>query len=273
MQGSPWYHTVLEHTTAAVLSLLPAPSPSLKQLRACKLVGHRGTHLGTPFIENTLPGFFALANTGVWGVELDIRWTKDLVPVVSHDADCARLFQSSINIADVDYARLHSEVPAIPSLEAVIDAVGNKLHLMIELKDDSYPQPPQQKQILHSLLSRLVPATDYHILALQPDLFKHVSFVPLEAQVIVGIFNVKQVSQYAQALRCGGVAGAYPFFTKKLRALHHELGQCVGTGHINTKRLLFREIAKGTDWIFSNRALSLQTLINTTIKAQTQYPN
>ena len=262
MNDAPWYINSLEKATSFIYSCLPSPRPSLSQLHSCKIIGHRGAHLGTTFVENTLPGFMALADCGVWGVELDIRWTKDLIPIISHDPDCKRLFKKSLVIAETEFKQLRSEVPQIPNLAEVVLHVGGKLHLMLEIKNDPYPRPQTQAIILQSTLANLTPVVDYHFLALKPELFEYVPFASLESQVIVGTFNAKETSQYAEQYEYGGLAGAYPFFTKKLRHKHSNLNQKIGTGHINTKRILSQEIAKGTDWIFSNRALTLQTWIN-----------
>ena len=261
MNDSPWYINALERITNTLFSCLPSPKPSLRDLQKCKIVGHRGAHLGTPFIENSLEGFIALAEAKVWGAEMDIRWTQDLVPVISHDPDCRRLFQQPLLIANTPFAKLREQVPLIPSLEEVVNAVGKRLHLMLEIKQEYHPQPAQQSASLQDILSPLKAERDYHFLTLDRTLFSLVSFAPLTSQVLVSILNTKVVSAQASEINYGGIAGAYPFFTQKIRQQHRRFGQKIGVGHIDSKRLLFQQIAKGTDWIFSNRALKLQTII------------
>ena len=34
---------------------------------------------------------------GSYGIEFDVRWTKDLVPVIHHDCDCSRVWGRSID--------------------------------------------------------------------------------------------------------------------------------------------------------------------------------
>jgi len=262
MNDSPWYINVLEQIVHTAFSCLPAPSPTATQLRACKLVGHRGAHIGTPYLENSLPGFIAMAEAGVWGVETDLRWTKDLVPVLSHDPDCRRLFNNSLVIADTNFSVLRKEIPNICSLAEVIEQCGKSLHLMLEIKSEPYPDPSQQANILHDILASLTAVENYHLLALTPELFTYFPFACQESLVLVGTLNTRKASRAALQTTCGGFAGAYPFFTQSLRGAHQQLGQKIGTGHINSKRLLFQEIAKGTDWIFSNKVLQLQKILN-----------
>ena len=41
---------------------------------------------------------------------------------------------------------------------------------------------------------------------------------------------------------------------------HHRLGQGIGTGFPGSRRCLYREVARGVDWIFSNRAAAMQAI-------------
>ncbi len=85
----PVFHRVVDF----FYHYLPQPFPGPERLRRCKIVSHRGQH-DTPGVrENTLAAFETARACGVWGIELDIRWTRDLVPVVTHDPDLRRVFQ------------------------------------------------------------------------------------------------------------------------------------------------------------------------------------
>lgn len=205
---------------------------------------------------------------GVWGAEMDIRWTKDLVPVISHDPDCQRLFQVALKIADTPFSTLRRQVPQIPTLEEIVNAFAGRLHLMLEIKADVFPQPSRQAAILEQLLQPLTPVRDYHLLALDRALFANTTFAPLQSQVLVSILNSSRMSKQALEVNYGGIAGAYPFFTASLRQRHKQIGQRIGVGHIDSKRLLYQQIANGTDWIFSNRAIELQNIIRSECEAE-----
>lgn len=262
MKDSPWHLNALERATQLAFNCLPSPKPSKEQLQGCKIVGHRGAHAGTAFLENTLPGFQALVDAGVWGIEMDIRWTTDLVPVISHDADCLRVFNNPTVIAETPFAQLRQQVPLVPSLEEVVAEIGGRIHLMLEIKSEPYRHPIKQSQKLEQVLSNLSPGEDFHLLALDRNLLSLANFAPLASQLLVSITNTKLISEQALTLNYGGIAGAYPFYTQKIRRKHQAIKQKIGVGHIDSKRLLFQEINKNTDWIFSNRALELQQMIN-----------
>src|SRR5689334_4847725 len=88
-----------------------------EQLAVCRLVSHRGEKDNRTVIENTYGAFDPLRGSGVYGLELDVRWTRDRVPVVFHDADLRRLFGAPERLADLGWTQLHAGWPAIPRLD------------------------------------------------------------------------------------------------------------------------------------------------------------
>ena len=65
------------------------------------VVGHRGV-CGHPAVkENTLEAFDIAVGLG-GGIELDLRLTKDGVPVVSHDPDLQRIHGAEGEIAELE---------------------------------------------------------------------------------------------------------------------------------------------------------------------------
>jgi len=81
------YHfdKLLQLLVDGVFAGIPQPKPTISDLRNCKIVSHRGEHDNKIVKENTLAAFDRVLHQGIWGIELDIRWTKDLQPVVIHD--------------------------------------------------------------------------------------------------------------------------------------------------------------------------------------------
>ena len=101
----------------------------------CKVVSHRGEDPKLANIENTILAFDKMRDSGIWGIEFDVRWTQDLQPVVIHDKDFRRLFNSKKAVNDLTLSEIKEKFPLVPSLEEVIRRYGKKLHLMIEIKD------------------------------------------------------------------------------------------------------------------------------------------
>jgi len=69
-----------------------------------KIIGHRGCASYAP--ENTLEGLHTAADMGVEWVELDVKLTKDQVPVMFHDETLERTTNGSGNMAEITYEDL-----------------------------------------------------------------------------------------------------------------------------------------------------------------------
>lgn len=243
-----------------IFEVLPQQVPGQTAFTACKIIAHRGEHDNITILENTLSAFDLAVDSGVWGIECDLRWTKDLVPVISHDASCERLFGRSERICDLPYAELRELLPLIPSLQELIESYGGKAHLMIEIKDEYYPEPEQQKQILERLLADLTPGVDYHFLALDLMLFKKVDFISAKFHFPVAETNYRRLSRLSIEINLGGLTGHFLLLGNKLKQRHELAGQKIGTGFITSKNCLFRELNRGVEWIFSNNAVRIQRI-------------
>jgi glycerophosphoryl diester phosphodiesterase len=250
----------------AVYSLLPSPLPSRRALQACKLVSHRGEHDNRRVIENTLPAFRQARDAGVWGLEADIRWSQDLVPLVTHDPDGLRLFGDAGIFAQMDFARIRQRMPLVPSLEELLDEFGGNMHLMLEIKQEHYPQPARQRDILRQMLAALEPGADYHFLALDTQLFQHVDFVERCFCFPVAELNVAKLSAASLEAGYGGLTGHFLLLGKALQQRHEAVGQRIGTGFISSRNCLYRELNRDIEWVFSNDAVRMQACLDAALK-------
>jgi glycerophosphoryl diester phosphodiesterase len=245
---------------------LPQPLPQKERLKHCKIVSHRGEYNNKTVFENTNPAFDRVRDQGVWGIELDIRWTKDLQPVVSHDKDLQRLFHSNLDINRTTKAELKKDFPLIPSLTEVIQRYGKTLHLMVEIKKEDYPDPVYQNQVLKDLFSPLTPQNDFHFLSLYPEMFNLIDFVPTQTFLPIAELNVHTISKITIQKNYRGILGHYLLLTAALIEKHHDKKQEVGTGWIGSKNSLFRELNRGVKWLFSNNAVKLQLICNSLLQ-------
>lgn len=240
----------------------PQPVPTRKKLLGCKIVSHRGEHDNQVVFENTIDAFHRVYQAGIWGIEFDIRWTQDLQPVVFHDPDLKRLFQSDRRISDLTRDEIRKRYPLIPDLAEVIQQYGKKLHLMVEIKKEPYPQPEYQNQVLQELFAPLIPRTDYHIMSLAPEMFPQLTFVDCSCFLPIAEANFIQLSRLAFEKQYGGITGHYLLLFNGLLNKHRRRHQKVGTGFPASRNALFRELNRGIDWIFTNHALPLQDIRN-----------
>lgn len=251
---------LLQLAVDAVFAVIPQPRPQKSALLNCKIVSHRGEHDNKSVKENTLAAFDRVLEQGIWGIEFDIHWTRDLQPVVIHDFDCWRVFGSTTEISQVTLDELQKSNAEIPSLEQVIQRYGKKIHLMAEIKQEMFPDPQLQRERLKLLFSSLEPGVDYHILALDPVLFELVSFLPGPALLTVAEFNIDEISEITLAKNYAGLSGHYLLISNSRIRKHDDRNQKTGTGFARSRFCLYRELNRGVDWIFTNHALKLHRI-------------
>lgn len=109
-----------------------------------KMIAHRGFSVRER--ENTAAAFIAAGNRSFYGIECDIRLTRDDVFVVCHDADTGRVAPEKHAIRDLTYQELlavnlydtdHEPKPylKVPTLrEYLTIAMKYRKHCFIELK-------------------------------------------------------------------------------------------------------------------------------------------
>lgn len=119
-------------------------------------------HRGVPKLhqENTLAGFRRAVELGIPAIEMDVRLTADKHAVLCHDDSLERLAGaptlqvSKLTLDELSKVRIRREVPMgidahgdrvvvryereepIPTLDEVLDEVGGKIAMNIELKSD-----------------------------------------------------------------------------------------------------------------------------------------
>lgn len=229
--------------------------PAAEQLRACQIVAHRGAHRQAT--ENTLKAFDLCLQHKAWGVEFDLRWTQDNIPVVMHDSTAGRTFnRPDIAPHKMPWVDLHKAVPELPSLDQVLHLCAHKMHMVIEVKT---LMTPQQQQILADKLKNLKPQQDYHLLCLnETTLLDNISFAPLRAKLLVSEkIPLTQTSQHIIKQGWGGLCGHFLFMTEGILSKHRKAGQKVGTGFISSQNMLYREVSRQVDWIFTDDILTL----------------
>lgn len=260
MRRPEWVDRGFHRMVDAVFAAWPQPVPSPAALRGCQLVSHRGEHDNGHIFENTLAAFDRALEAGVWGIEFDLRWTGDLQPVVHHDSCLGRLFGSALHVRDLTLAQLRADFPLVPTLADVIHRYGGKMHLMMEIKAEPYPNRDRQNKTLAAVFAPLTARADYHLLSLTPDMFDVIDFTSPDAFLLIGETSLPSFSRLALARGFGGICGHYLFATRRHLRRHQGVGQGIGTGYPGSKNVLFREINRGVDWLFSNHAGALQRI-------------
>ncbi len=103
------------------------------------LYAHRGLHDNQGDApENSLRAFQKAVEAG-YGIELDVQLTKDSIPVVFHDYTLKRICGVEGKLCDYTYEELQQfslcdSDQRIPKLADVLECVGGKVPLIVELK-------------------------------------------------------------------------------------------------------------------------------------------
>jgi glycerophosphoryl diester phosphodiesterase len=184
---------------------------------------------------------------GADGIEFDVHFSKDLVPVVHHDVSLQRIFGHPGVLESMTLKEIKAVTPGVPTLEEVLALKG--LHFMIELK---VPMTPAQVIAFTRALEGKTPREDYHLLAIRPELVREHSQTPGAAWMLVGELDLRSRIALSAERGYAGVAGHYLGMSRANVEKLHERGQQAGVGFVPGKNLYNREWSRGVDFVFTN---------------------
>ncbi len=103
-------------------------------------IAHRGLHCEL-IPENSLESFLRAQERG-FSIELDVRLSKDGVPIVFHDKDLSRMTGAKgrvdqYTLKSLKSLRLCNTKHDIPTLQEVLDAINEDTTLIIEIKSET----------------------------------------------------------------------------------------------------------------------------------------
>lgn len=104
-----------------------------------KIIGHRGARGLAP--ENTLASLQKALEHHVDMIEMDLRVTKDGVVILHHDPALTDPNGNRHRIAQTDYAILKDHKKDLTTLEEVLDQIGHKVPLYLEIKPNEPVAP------------------------------------------------------------------------------------------------------------------------------------
>ena len=131
-----------------------------------KVIGHRGAAAYAP--ENTLESIATAADLSAPWVELDVKLTRDGVPIIFHDEMLERTTNGSGAVAETDYTDIQALEAGswfgesfagikIPTLEEALEVIINHdLGLNLEIK----PCPGREKETAEAALDILTQIWD-----------------------------------------------------------------------------------------------------------------
>jgi glycerophosphoryl diester phosphodiesterase len=215
---------------------------------APQLIAHRGVPRELP--ENTLPGFARALELGADGIELDVHATADGVVVVHHDPT-PRATTEDAALAGRPIATLtHREVQRfrvggvaeIPTLTAVLDLVGTRATVYVEIKGQDI-----EREVLRVLEQSAAPCAVHS--------FDHLAVRrvrELRASIPTGALVTRRPADAGALLRELGARDLWPewpIIDEALVRQVHDAGGRVIAWTVNDSRQAARLAAIGVDGV------------------------
>jgi glycerophosphoryl diester phosphodiesterase len=161
-------------------------------------ISHRGLRSAAP--ENTIAAFEAAITAGCDGIELDVHGTVDGTLFVHHDPtfelEGARIPFAMADPHDVAKARLAGD-HAIPKLDAVLEAIGARTQVYIEVKAIGI-----ENDVARCLARHIENMGDYAVHAFDHRVVKRV--LELSPSVRTGILQVGYPIDSCAEMRAAG---------------------------------------------------------------------
>jgi glycerophosphoryl diester phosphodiesterase len=132
------------------------PADSGKKIQQTVNIAHRG---GAGIsAENTLGAIKKAMDMKIEWIEIDVRQTKDRIPVVIHDALLDRTTSMNGSVINLTYKAIQQadagswfnvffKGEKVPALEDVLKTVNAKAKLLVELKENNYSSPGIEKNV------------------------------------------------------------------------------------------------------------------------------
>jgi len=237
--------------TGAAVNILPMPTTR----RRVERIGHRGAPREFP--ENTLPSFERAIALGADAIELDVHVTADGVPIVHHDpATRAKRPLAEMSWEEAARAELAPGV-YIPSLQQVLESVGQRALVYVELKGRGAEQASIDV-IRRSGARCAVHSFDHDAIARASR---------LAPQLRYGILFDKYPANVVQSMRDTLALDVWPQWElideRLVRAVHYAGGRVIAWT-VNSQSAATKLIGLGVDGLCGDDVRILPTFVVTT---------
>lgn len=176
-----------------------------------KIVAHRAGATFAP--ENTIAALNKAIEAQADMAEIDIQETSDHVLIVMHDSNFKRTTGLDQNVWETDYATVKSldtgssysldfTGEPIPTLEKMLDAAKNKIHLMIELKSTGHEENLEEKTIdlirQHGMENQCsIASMDQNILKRSKEIAPEIKTVYITTLLFADLYNISYIDSYS----------------------------------------------------------------------------
>jgi glycerophosphoryl diester phosphodiesterase len=216
------------------------------------LIGHRGTKAHAP--ENTITGFAKGVKLGANSIEFDVRFTKDKIPIVIHDATLDRTTNGKGKVVSFNLAELRKlnagNGEKIPTLkEALLFCKKQKVTPLVELKEKKHTK------IIADTIKQT--KTKPIVLSFYPEALKqfktHAHKIETAFLFSNKIKNVTGFMKLGKVLNANWLFGRKDIVDKKLIETSHKWKFKIAVWVCNTKKEISKFKKLGVDGIASDK--------------------
>ncbi|WUX71820.1 glycerophosphodiester phosphodiesterase [Streptomyces sp. NBC_01429] len=223
-------------------------------------VGHRGDPYRAR--ENTLASVRSARERGADAVEIDVRLTRDGVPVLLHDASLERLWGRDRRLAELTHAEVREltgdGVPTLREALAPVDGpTGSAGRLMIDL-------PGASAESVRTVIGtvRECGAAERVYYCAGPDTMLAVRAADPAAEIAMTWTTLAPPRPaLLAAVRPRWLNYRFGLVSRELADSNHRDGLLVSAWTVDTRRSMRRLIARGVDSITTNRIEVLSGLL------------
>ncbi len=237
---------------------------------SARIIAHRGDSAHAP--ENTIPAFLSAIQSGADSIEMDIRCTRDDVPVVFHDANLRRLTGSNCFVADLNCTDFLSHPLALSepvsnypqatpcTLEDAIALCSNHpgLCLHLELKVSGI----EEKVV--SLLQKYDSVCSYEISSADPAVLKKIKQIDPDTETFLLLSSVSDIRDYILQATADidGISVRSLYVTALLTSIARKRGHKIYAWTVNDTFRLRRLCRLHVNGIITDNPLLLRKMLS-----------
>lgn len=217
-------------------------------------IGHRGAKGHEP--ENTLPSFQKALDLNVDGIELDVHVCKTGELIVIHDFTVDRTTNGSGTVAELSLSEIKAlrinDYFEVPTLEEVLELVGKKCLINIELKGH-HTAKPVSHLIEKYILEKGYSYEDFIVSSFQREELEMMYLI--NPKIHLGILSQASVSQaleWANAFSAKAIHPHFSLLTEENVRKTQEQGFKIYTWTINEKEDIERIKTYNVDGIITD---------------------
>ena len=227
-------------------------------------IAHRGACRHNP--ENTIPAFLFAKKAGFTRFEMDVQLTKDGVLVICHDYTLERTAKTNIKIAELTYSELKKfnvakyfsackETVRIPSLEEVLDALGDNAEFFLEIKNRDNIYPDIAQKIVRFIESKKISPDKLFISSFHHETLKKINRLnpSLNLGMLLRRGDRQDITQRAKKINAACINIHFDDATDKLISDAHKHNLKVLAYTVNEPELAERLKTQNIDGIFTDR--------------------